>query len=165
MSGDGGLGMLMGELPTVVLHELPVKIVVFNNSSLDMVKLAMLVDGLPDFGTDHTPLNYAAIVQAAGIHSVRIERPAEVRSALTEAFAHPGPTLVDLVTEPNALSIPPHITTTQVMGFALAATKVVFNGSVGKMLKITQTNVRSIPRQCAPSRRRSSVNHQTGHVR
>jgi pyruvate dehydrogenase (quinone) len=45
-------GTLMGELLTVVLHELPVKIVVFNNSSLDMVKLEMLVDGLPDYGTD-----------------------------------------------------------------------------------------------------------------
>src|SRR5581483_9460288 len=39
MSGDGGLGMLLGELLTVKLHELPVKIVVFNNASLGMVKL------------------------------------------------------------------------------------------------------------------------------
>ena len=53
MSGDGGLGMLLGELLTVAPHRLPVKIVIFNNSSLGMVKLEMLVDGLPDFGTDH----------------------------------------------------------------------------------------------------------------
>lgn len=39
MSGDGGLGMLMGELLTVKLHDLPVKTIVFNNSSLGMVKL------------------------------------------------------------------------------------------------------------------------------
>jgi pyruvate dehydrogenase (quinone) len=146
MSGDGGLGMLMGELLTVVLHELPVKIVVFNNSSLDMVKGETLVDGLPDYGTDHTPVNYAAIAQATGIHSVRIEQPAEVRSPLAEAFAHPGPALVDLVTEPNALSIPPHIATAQVKGFALAATKIVLNGGVGEILRIAQTNVRNIPR-------------------
>ncbi len=146
MSGDGGLGMLMGELLTVVLHELPVKIVVFNNSSLDMVKLEMLVDGLPDYGTDHTPVNYAAIAQAAGIHSVRVEQPMDIGSALAEAFAHPGPALVDLVTDPNALSIPPHITTTQVKGFALAATKIVLNGGVGEMLRIAQTNVRNILR-------------------
>lgn len=48
MSGDGGLGMLLGELLTVRLHDLPVKIIVFNNASLGMVKLEMLVDGLPD---------------------------------------------------------------------------------------------------------------------
>jgi len=47
MSGDGGLGMLLGELLTVALHRLPVKIITFNNSSLGMVKLEMLVAGLP----------------------------------------------------------------------------------------------------------------------
>ena len=47
LSGDGGLGMLLGELLTVALHDLPVKIVAFNNSSLGMVKLEMLVDGFP----------------------------------------------------------------------------------------------------------------------
>jgi pyruvate dehydrogenase (quinone) len=113
-----------------------------------MVKLEMLVDGLPDFGTDHTPLNYAAIAQAAGIHSVRIEQPAEVRSALTEAFAHPGPALVDLVTEPNALSIPPHITTTPGDGFRTGRHKSRVQRRRRKILKITQTNVRNIRRQC-----------------
>jgi pyruvate dehydrogenase (quinone) len=108
----------------------------------------MLVDGLPDYGTDHTPVNYAAIAQAAGIHSVRIEQSMDLDSALTEAFAHPGPALVDLVTESNALSIPPHITTTQVKGFALAATKIVLNGGVGEMLKIAQANVRNIGLGC-----------------
>jgi pyruvate dehydrogenase (quinone) len=92
MSGDGGLGM----------HKLPIKIVLFNNSSLDMVKLEMLVDGLPDYQTDHTPVNYAAIAQAAGLHSVRVEHPAEVHSGLAEALAHPGPVLVELVTDPHA---------------------------------------------------------------
>jgi pyruvate dehydrogenase (quinone) len=71
-----------------------------------MVKLEMLVDGLPDFGTDHTPLNYAAIAQAAGIHSVRIEQPAEVRSALTEAFAHPGPALSTWSPSPTRCQYP-----------------------------------------------------------
>ena len=146
MSGDGGLGMLMGELLTVVLHQLPVKIVVFNNSALDMVKLEMLVDGLPDYQTDHAPVNYAAIAQAAGLYSVRVEQPAEIRSALAEAFAHPGPALVDLVTDPNVLSVPSHITTAEVKGFALAATKIVLTGGVGEMLKMARANLRNIPR-------------------
>ncbi|MGH3764094.1 MAG: pyruvate dehydrogenase [Pseudonocardiaceae bacterium] len=146
MSGDGGLGMLMGELLTVVLHELPIKIVLFNNSALDMVKLEMLVDGLPDYQTDHAPVNYAAIAQAADLHSVRVEQPADVRSALAEAFAHPGPVLVDLVTDPNVLSIPPHLTTAEVKGFALAATKIVLTGGVGEMLRLARTNLRNIPR-------------------
>ena len=145
MSGDGGLGMLLGELLTVALHRLPVKIVTFNNSSLGMVKLEMLVSGLPDFETDHASVDYAAIARAAGIHAVRIEQPKDVRAGLDEALRHPGPALVDLVTDPYALSIPPHITGTQMAGFALAATKIVLNGGVGRMLEMARANLRNIP--------------------
>ncbi len=146
MSGDGGLGMLLGELLTVAKYQLPVKIVTFNNSSLGMVKLEMLVDGLPDFETDNGNFDYAAIAAAAGIHAVRVEQPADIRDALSEALAHPGPALIDLVTDPNALSIPPHITAKQVKGFALAAGKVVLDGGVGEMLELARANVRNIPR-------------------
>jgi pyruvate dehydrogenase (quinone) len=145
MSGDGGLGMLLGELLTVALHRLPVKIVTFNNSSLGMVKLEMLVTGIPDFETDHASVNYAAIAEAAGIHAVRIEQPKDIRVGLQDALAHPGPALVDLVTDPNALSIPPHISGAQVKGFALAAMKIVLNGGVGRMLEMARSNVRNIP--------------------
>jgi pyruvate dehydrogenase (quinone) len=146
MSGDGGLGMLLGELLTVSLHELPVKIVVFNNSSLGMVKLEMLVDGLPAHETDHAPVDYAALARAADIHSVRVEQPAEIRAGREAALSHPGPALVDLVTDRNALSIPPHITAGQVKGFALAAAKTVLDGGVGRMLDLARANVRNIPR-------------------
>jgi pyruvate dehydrogenase (quinone) len=146
MSGDGGLGMLLGELLTVALHQLPVKIITFNNSSLGMVKLEMLVGGIPDFETDHAPVDYAAIAKAAGIHALRVEQPADIRSALEDALSHPGPALVDLVTDPNAMSIPPHITGAQVKGFAVAASKIVLTGGVGRMLELARSNVRNIPR-------------------
>src|SRR5262249_4659859 len=145
MSGDGGLGMLLGELLTVALHRLPVKVITFNNSSLGMVKLEMLVTGVPDFETDHASVNYAAIARAAGIHAIRIEEPKEMRAGLREALAPPGPALVDLVTDPNALSMPPHISAAQMTGFALAATKVVLNGGVGRMLEMARANLRNIP--------------------
>ena len=116
MAGDGGLSMLMGELLTLRTQQLPVKAVVFNNSSLGMVKLEMLVDGLPDFGTDHDSFDFAAIARAAGVHAVRVERPGDVRDGLAEVLRHPGPALLDVVTDPNALSIPPRITGSQVKG-------------------------------------------------
>jgi len=145
MSGDGGLGMLLGELLTVALHRLPVKIIVFNNSSLGMVRLEMLVTGVPDFETDHASVDYAALARAAGIHAVRIEKPADIRAGLKDAFDYQGPALVDLVTDPNALSIPPHVTASQMTGFALAATKVVLSGGVGRMLEMARANLRNIP--------------------
>ncbi|WP_063016104.1 pyruvate dehydrogenase [Nocardia nova] len=146
MSGDGGLGMLMGELLTVALHRLPVKIIVFNNSSLGMVRLEMLVDGLPNFETDHVPVDFAAVARAAGIHAARVTDPFAIRNAIAEALEHPGPALVDLVTDPNALSLPPHITAAQVRGFALAASKIVLTGGVGRMIDMARSNLRNVPR-------------------
>jgi pyruvate dehydrogenase (quinone) len=146
MSGDGGLGMLLGELLTVRLHDLPVKIVTFNNSSLGLVKLEMLVAGLPNFETDHRPVNYAAIAQAMEIDAIRVEDPGDVRTALSEAVGKSGPVLVDLVTDSNALSIPPHITAKELEGFALAASKITLGGGVGQMLELARSNLRNVPR-------------------
>jgi pyruvate dehydrogenase (quinone) len=146
LSGDGGLAMLMGELLTLSAYDVPVKVVVFNNATLGMVKLEMMVDGLPDFGTDTPLVDFAAIAAACGLHATRVTDPAAVGVALEKAFAHPGPAVVDLVTDPNALSIPPKITGEMVRGFALAASKTVLNGGVGKMVELARTNLRNIPR-------------------
>jgi pyruvate dehydrogenase (quinone) len=44
------------------------------------------------------------------------------------------------------LSIPPNITAAQVKGFALAASKTVLSGGVGKMLQLAKSNLRNVPR-------------------
>ncbi len=146
VSGDGGLSMLLGELVTVAAYKLPVKIIVFNNSTLGMVKVEMLVDGFPDFGVDVPSVDYAAVANALGIFGRRVEKPTEIADALRAAFAHDGPALVDLVTDPLALSLPPTITGVQLKGFALAMSKVVMNGGVGEAVKLAKTNLRNIPR-------------------
>lgn len=145
MCGDGGLAMLMGELLTMKLHEVPVKAIVYNNSTLGMVKLEMLVAGLPDFGTDHEKVNYADIAEACGIKAFRIEDPKEVKEVLTEALGYDGPAVVDVVTDPNALSIPPEISLEQVAGFTRAATRTVLEGGVGKMFSMAKSNLRNVP--------------------
>lgn len=145
-SGDGGLSMLMGELLTVKLHDLPVKMFVFNNSSLGMVKLEMLVQGLPEHETDHEHVNYAKIAEGAGIKHFRIEDPKEAPRLIKEALAYDGPALIDVVTDPNALSLPPTLTFEQLLGFSKAATRTVFGGGVGQMLSMAKSNLRNIPR-------------------
>ena len=91
VSGDGGLSMLLGELITVAAHRLPVNMVVFNNSTLGMVKLEMLVDGLPDFGVDVPDANYAAVARALGFHAVRVTRSGPDRGRLPRGLRPPGP--------------------------------------------------------------------------
>jgi pyruvate dehydrogenase (quinone) len=146
MSGDGGLAMLLGELLTVRRQHLPVKIVVFNNSSLGMVKLEMLVDGIPDYGTDHAPVNYAAIAEAVGIPAIRVEKPADVRDGLERGLGRSGPALIEVITDANALSLPPRLNLEQVRGFALAAGKIMLGGGVGKMIDLARSNLRNLPR-------------------
>jgi len=146
MSGDGGLAMLLGELITVRLHRLPVKVVLFNNASLGMVKLEMMVDGIPDYETDHEPTNFAAIAEAVGIPAMRVEDPKDVRDTLAKGLGTPGPVLLEFVTDPNALSIPPAITGEQIRGFAVSASKMVLGGGVGRMVDLARSNLRNIPR-------------------
>ncbi|AHH98046.1 pyruvate dehydrogenase [Kutzneria albida] len=146
LSGDGGFSMLMGDFLTLVQYDLPVKVVLFNNSSLGMVDLEMMVAGMQPHATRYQGTDYAAIARAAGAHGIRVEDPHEVRRALEEALSHKGPALVDVVTDPNALSIPPHITGEQMAGFAVATSKMVLNGGVGRMIQLARANLRNIPR-------------------
>ncbi|MCP1387601.1 pyruvate dehydrogenase [Corynebacterium sp. TA-R-1] len=144
-SGDGGLGMLMGELLTIKLHQLPVKVICFNNSSLGMVKLEMMVAGMPYFGTDHEEANYAEIAKGVGIQSYRIEDPDDLEPVLAEALAFDGPVLVDIVTDPNALSLPPDITWDMMKGFAKSGARTAFlEGGVGRLFDLAKSNLRHI---------------------
>ncbi|MFC8824641.1 pyruvate dehydrogenase [Streptomyces sp. NPDC057137] len=146
MSGDGGFSMLMGDFLTLVQYELPVKIVLFNNSSLGMVELEMMVAGLPAYGTTNHNPDFAAIARAAGAFGVRVEKPKQLAGALKDAFKHKGPALVDVVTDPNALSMPPKISADMVQGFALSAGKIVLDGGVGRMVQMARSNLRNVPR-------------------
>lgn len=146
VSGDGGLSMLLGELVTARMHDLPVKVLVFNNSTLGMVKLEQLVNGLPDFGTDVHDVNYAGVAAAMGFHAERVDDPKEIRRALTEALAADGPALVEVLTDPNALSLPPEIKGEMLIGFATAMSKVVLNRGAGEVISMATSNMRNIPR-------------------
>lgn len=119
-----------------------------------MVKLEMLVDGLPDFGVDVPSVDYAALAATLGIFSRRIEDPADVESGLRVAFDHDGPALIDIVTDPNALSLPPSITGEQVRGFAPAMSKMVMNGGVAEAVQVAKSNLRNVsrPSQFSPTR-------------
>jgi pyruvate dehydrogenase (quinone) len=79
------------------------------------------------------------------VYGVRVQDPREVRGALREAFAHAGPALVDVVTAPNALSLPPRITGEQLTGFVLSASKMVISGGVGRMLQLPAPTSATFP--------------------
>ncbi|GAB3073117.1 pyruvate dehydrogenase [Corynebacterium aquatimens] len=143
-SGDGGLSMLLSELVTVKQHDLPIKMMVFNNSTLGMVKLEMMVAGLKEFQTTHDDVNYADVASALGIKSYRVEDPKKLEKTLKEAFNHDGPVLVDIVTDGNALSLPPDIKLEMVEGFTESAVRTVMAGGIGNMVDLARANLRNI---------------------
>ncbi len=144
MCGDGGFAMLMGDLLTITQYNLPIKLLVFNNSALGMIKLEMAVAGFPDFQTDLKNPNFAKLAEAVGMMGVRIENPADVPSGIKKALEHSGPALIDVVTDSNALSLPSHISADQVVGFGLTWGKLVLSGHIDEVLDTIETNVRHL---------------------
>ena len=127
-SGDGGLSMLLGDLLSLHQHKLPVKIIVFSNSALSFVELEMMAAGILGDGTELVNPDFAALAQSAGVFGVRVEDPADLKEAVTTAFEHSGPALVDAVVNRTELSMPPTIKLDQAVGFNLWALKAVLNG-------------------------------------
>jgi pyruvate dehydrogenase (quinone) len=141
LAGDGGLTMLFGELITLIQNRLPVKVIVFNNSSLNFVELEMKAAGIVTFGTDLVNPDFAAVAQAMGVFGKRVEHPAELEQTLSEAFAYDGPAVVDVVTARQELSIPPSITAEQAKGFSLYAIRTIMAGRADELLDLVTTNV------------------------
>ena len=142
MSGDGGFAMLMGDLLTLTQYDLPIKVVVFDNGALGMVKLEMETGGFPDFQTDLKNPNFAKLAEAVGMMGVRIEKPADLASGFKKALEHKGPALIDVVTDPNALSIPSHADKSQAVGFALGLGKMVLAGNLDEVMETVKGNIR-----------------------
>lgn len=144
LCGDGGLSMLMGELLTASGLDVPVKLMVFNNSTLGMVRAEMMVVGYEPWGTDVKNPDFGAVATACGLHGERVVHAADIRPAIQRAFAHDGPALIDFVTDPRALSMPPSTTLEQVKGFALTTSKLLFSGEVAEVWNQAKSNIRDV---------------------
>ena len=142
LSGDGGFTMMMGDMLTAVQQKLPIKIILFNNSSLGFVAMEMKAGGYLDTATDlHNP-DFAAMAKVAGFTSFRVEDSTNLKETLTQALAHPGPVLVDVRTERNELIMPPKVQIGHAKGFSLYMLKAVLNGRGDEVVELARTNLR-----------------------
>ncbi len=141
LSGDGGLAMLLGDLLSLRQLQLPVKLIVFNNSSLGFVALEMKAAGLLDFATDLLNPDFARMAEAAGVLGLKAETPEQVRPMLVEALNHDGPALVDVVVNRQELSLPASIKLDQMIGFSLYMIKAVLSGRGDEIIDLAKTNL------------------------
>jgi pyruvate dehydrogenase (quinone) len=141
LSGDGGFTMLMGDLLTLTQMELPVKVVVFHNSKLSMVDLEMKSAGFLPTGVDLKNPDFGKMAEAVGILGIRVEDPAHLEQAISQALAHKGPALLDVMTNPQELSMPPKIEFEQAYGFGLFMLKAVLSGRGSELVELAKTNI------------------------
>jgi pyruvate dehydrogenase (quinone) len=144
MCGDGGLSMLLGDLATINQYKIPIKIIVFNNRALGMVKLEMEVNGLPDNETDMVNPDFGLVAQAMGFTGINVHKPEEVAEALGKALAHDGPILVNVFTNPNALAMPPKVEWAQVKGMAKSMTKLMLGGKMDEVFDTIKSNYKHL---------------------
>jgi len=128
LSGDGGLAMLLGDLLTAVQEKLPIKVVVFNNGSLNFVELEQKVEGLLDNYTDLKNPDFGRLAEVIGFHGRTVTRSEDLEEAVQDFLAQRGPALLDVHTSRAELVMPPQIEAKQVAGTALYAAKAVLNG-------------------------------------
>jgi pyruvate dehydrogenase (quinone) len=140
LSGDGGLAMLLGDLLTLRQLSLPVKVVVFNNSSLGFVELEMKAAGRLPYGTELVNPNFAKLAESAQIPGIRIEAPEDLRPALQTALTHDGPYLVEVIVNRQELALPPKITAEQALGFSLYMIRAVLNGRGDEVIDLAKSN-------------------------
>jgi pyruvate dehydrogenase (quinone) len=72
---------------------------------------------------------------------VRVEKPEDLRSAVSRAFEHDGPALIEVIVNRQELSMPPSITAEQALGFSLYMVRAVFSGRGDEVIDLAKTNL------------------------
>jgi pyruvate dehydrogenase (quinone) len=141
LSGDGGFSMLMGDFLSLKQLKLPIKVIIFNNSSLSFVELEMKAAGFLTHATDLIETDFSKLAEAVEILGLRAERPEQVKTMLSQALEHEGPALVDVAVNRQELLVPPSINLAQIKGFTLYMIKAVLNGKGDEVVDLARTNL------------------------
>jgi thiamine pyrophosphate-dependent acetolactate synthase large subunit-like protein len=125
LTGDGGFNMLMGEFMTAVHHNLPLKIVIYNNSALGLITLEAESVGIVPFreAIEFPNPDFAALARACGGHGFTARQPGQLKAALSEALAVDGPAIVDAVVVADEMPNVSHIELEQAGHYAMAKIK------------------------------------------
>lgn len=125
VAGDGGFAMLMADLVTATRYDLPITCVVFENEELGFIALEQEAKGLAKHSIDLINPDFVAFAEACGALGLRVTDVEALAPALSEAIAHPGPAVVNVVVDPDELIMPPRITAAQAWNFGLAKVREV----------------------------------------
>ena len=141
-SGDGGIQMLLGDLMTIRQYDIPVKIIIFNNRALGMVKLEMRVAGYIDWEVDMVNPDFIKLAESMNIPAFEAKESSQVESVLREGLRVEGPAIMNIFTDPDALAMPPKIKLDQVKGFAESMTRLMLNGKTADIVDTAKSDLK-----------------------
>ncbi|ACP35312.1 thiamine pyrophosphate protein TPP binding domain protein [Sulfolobus islandicus L.S.2.15] len=118
--GDGGFTMTMMEMITAKKYDLPVKIIVYNNSKLGMIKFEQEVMGYPEWGVDLYNPDFTKIAESIGFKGFRLEEPKEAEEIIEDFLNTKGQALLDAIVDPNERPMPPKLTFKQAGEYVLS---------------------------------------------
>ncbi len=99
ISGDGGFGQYMGELTTAVKYDMDITHILLNNSQLGKISKEQMAGEWPVWKTDlHNP-DFSEYAKLCGAKGYRVTDPDQLEAVFAEAIAHPGPALVEIITD------------------------------------------------------------------
>ncbi len=99
ISGDGGFGQYPMDFTTAVKYGMNITHILLNNSQLGKISKEQRAGEWQVWETDlHNP-SFAAFARLCGGHGVKVTEASEIQTALAEAFAHNGPSLVEIITD------------------------------------------------------------------
>ena len=130
LCGDGGISMCFGELMTLVQYKLPIKVIVFNNRSLDFIRLEMEAAGFVPREVDLKNPSFAKVAQAMGLTGFLLEKPDDVSDTLERFLNQSGPALLEVMVDHHELALPSHLSEGEEKGFALSMVKQALSGGM-----------------------------------
>jgi thiamine pyrophosphate-dependent acetolactate synthase large subunit-like protein len=133
LCGDGGFNMLMCEFLTAVQHKLPVKVVIYNNSSFGLIPLEAEMIGLPAYreAIEFPNPDFSALSRTCGGHGFRATKPGELHAEINEALQVDGPAIVDVVVAADEIPLVPHLELDKLGRYALAKIKEALIAVIG----------------------------------
>lgn len=141
LSGDGGLAMLMGDLLTAKQENLPIKIVVFNNSSLNFVEQEQKGEGLVEVYVDLKNGDFKTIAEGCGFSAQSVSKSSELETAVQSFLAHKGPALLDVVISDKELIMPPSISYENVKNMVWYGSKAFLEGKGKDVIDMIKNNI------------------------
>lgn len=93
-TGDGGLMMCLAELRTAARESLPLRIIVFDDGELSLIKIKQIQNGYGTDGVTIGDVNWEALGKGLGVPAYRVDTEAALHDRLWDTTNHPGPVLI-----------------------------------------------------------------------